>query len=134
MPLSDREFATQFENLKLDPVHFNHVGHLRICWLYLHQYELQTAINHTCNGIQSYATSLGATGKFHRTITEFLVRLINSRINGSANDCFDVFLEQNRDLVDDAQQILTMHYSKSILAGDAARVNYIQPDLIHSSF
>ena len=130
MQPSDFEFVTQFEDRTLDPEHFNHIGHLRLCWLYLQQYDLETAVEKTCQGIQSYAQSLGANDKFHRTITEFLVRLIDSRINSHPTDSFDAFLLNNKDLVKDAQSVLGQFYSTSLLSSADARLNYIQPDLI----
>ncbi len=130
MQLSDFEFVKQFEDQTLDPEHFNHVGHLRLCWLYLQQHDLETAIKKTCTGIQCYAESLGADDKFHRTITEFLVRFINSRINRQPVDSFDAFLLSNQDLVNDAQSVLGQFYSTPLLSSADARLNYMQPDLI----
>lgn len=130
MQLSDLEFVNQFEDQTLDPVHFNHTGHLRLCWLNLQRYELETAIEKTCQGIQYYAGSQGAHDKFHRTITEFLVRLINSRVNNQSTNSFAEFLDTNKDLVNDAQNVLNQFYSTSLLGSTDARVNYQQPDLL----
>ena len=130
MQLSDDEFVQQFEARSLDPIHFNHVGHLRLCWLYLQQYDLETAIEKICTGIQSYAMSLGANDKFHRTITEFLVRLIHSRVISQNNASFTAFLANNDDLVNRAQDVLHQFYSASLLRSATARLNYRQPDLI----
>ena len=130
MQLSDLEFINQFEDQSLDPVHFNHIGHLRLCWLYLQENTLETAIEKTCKGIQHYAGSQGAHDKFHRTITEFLVRLIHSRVTGQAAGSFDDFLDTNKDLVNDAQSVLGQFYSSSLLSSADARVNYFRPDLL----
>ena len=130
MQLENSEFIEQFENQTLDPAHFNHVGHLRLCWLYLQKYELETAVEKTCTGIQRYAQSLGANDKFHRTTTEFLVRLVGLRVNRQPCDSFDAFLESNQDLVNDAQAVLSQFYSTSLLSSKDARLNYLQPDLV----
>ncbi len=129
MQLTDYEFVEQFEDQTLDPVHFNHVGHLRLCWLYLQQYDLETTVQMTCTGIKSYAASLGANDKFHRTITEFLARLIHQRIAHQATHSFDDFLNNNQDLVTDAQSVLGQFYSTSLLSSEEARLNYLPPDL-----
>ena len=133
MQLSDSTFITQFENLSLNPENFNHIGHLRLCWLYLNQYELESAIEKTCTGIQLYATSLGAKEKFHRTITEFLVRMINDRNQMDPCSSFDVFLDKNEDLVTDALSLLEQYYSNDLLDSPAARISYLKPDLIQLS-
>lgn len=42
-PLSNREFLAQFKDKTLNPVHFKHVGHLRLAWIYLNHYDLETS-------------------------------------------------------------------------------------------
>jgi len=129
MQLSDNEFIKQFENQTLDPTHFNHIGHLRLCWLYLQKYDFENAIEYTCLGIHAYAQSLGANDKFHRTITEFLVRYIHSKINLQPQYSFSKFLKTNKNLVNDAQSVLGQYYSTSLLTSENTRLNYIPPDL-----
>lgn len=76
MGLPDNEFLKQFEAKKLPPEEFTHTGHLRLAWLYINQYELDTAIDKITHGIDAHASSLGAPDKFHYTITEALVRIM----------------------------------------------------------
>ena len=44
MPLSDADFIDQFERKILSPEHFNHIGHLRLAWLYLQKNSLTNAV------------------------------------------------------------------------------------------
>lgn len=73
--LDDQTFLKQFESLTLEPCHFNHIGHLRLAWLYLQSNDVSQAAKLTSNGIKAYAESLGANNKFHLTITNALYQL-----------------------------------------------------------
>lgn len=84
--LSDEDFFSQFEALTLDPVHFTHLGHLRLGWLYLERYDTASAIDRACKGIKAYAESLGASTKFNLTMTNAFIRIIAARKKLKATD------------------------------------------------
>ena len=41
---TDDVFELAFSNCKLDPAIFNHEAHLRLTWIHLHKYGLDTAL------------------------------------------------------------------------------------------
>lgn len=127
--LNDRDFLCQFENQTLDSVHFNHVGHLRLAWLYLNRYEVETAVNQVYSRIQAYAASLGAKDKFHLTITDALVRIMAKRIAIMSQKEWELFLVENNDLVEDALSVLDQHFSRELLFSEQARTSLVQPDV-----
>jgi len=127
--LSDKDFLKQFENKSLDHKNFDHVGHIRIAWLYLSVHPLNESIKRTCSGIKDYAESLGAKDKFHLTITTALVHVIFNRISETSNVGWDDFIKGNIDLVDDALSILYQHFSKDVLFSDEAKLQTITPDI-----
>lgn len=128
--IGDAEFIWQFENQTLDPKYFDHVGHLRLACLYLDDRPLDEAIEATCSGIKAYAESLGASMKFHRTITEALVRIIQERrIDRATPENWRRFVEGNADIVEDCTAVLMTFYSEERLFGDEARTSYLQADL-----
>lgn len=127
--LSDEDFLKQFENKSLDHKYFDHIGHIRIAWMYLSVYPLNESIKRTCSGIKGYAESLGAKDKFHLTITTALVHVIFNRISKTNNVGWDDFLKENNDLVDDALSVLYQHFSKNMLFSDAAKQQTIPPDI-----
>lgn len=127
--ISDACFVEQFENQTLDPKHFNHVGHLRLAWLYLMDDEVDLVIEKLSVGIKGYAESLGARQKFHLTITDAIIRLMAERIKRLEYPTWSQFLQQNRDLVEDASAVLHQYYSESLLSSEAARLNVLQPDI-----
>ena len=127
--LSDNEFISQFENQTLDKIHFDHIGHLRLSWLYLESNDVEQAINKISEGINLYATSLGAKDKFNITITDAIVRIMAKKINLMPKRHWQLFLRDNSDLVDDCFSVLCQYYSKHILNSDLARTSLIPPDI-----
>lgn len=127
--LDDQTFITQFEHCTLNPEHFNHTGHVRLAWLYLQQNSEKTAIGKVCNGIKSYASSLGANDKFHVTITYSLLKLIALRVNQSKSKSWQEFNAQNSDLLEDCIGLLLQHYNKETLFSELARTQFVAPDI-----
>ncbi len=126
--LPEQQFLTKFENTSLDPRYFNHLGHLRIAWIYLKQYPTEQAIKKIAAGINRYATALGAPEKFHMTITIALAQIIASRINKYKALSWEDFVEVNQDLLVDAKQLLANYYSSNLIGRESARVEYLKPD------
>lgn len=127
--ITDETFLKQFESLTLDSKHFNHIGHIRLAWLYINQYGLDLAMEKTFVGIPAYAGSLGASDKFHATITDAIVRIIAKRMATGNEDTWQVFVEHNRDLVGDAVAIINQHYSQDLLDTEQARQEVMLPDI-----
>lgn len=127
--ISDLEFLTQFEDHTLDPSYFNHLGHLRLAWLYLNSHDLDTSISLASSGIQSYATSLGASTKFHLTITDSIVRIMAIRIAKLEQNDWPSFVAENTDLVEDALSVLDQYFTRDKLLSEKARVSLLSPDI-----
>ena len=127
--LDDEEFLTQFKNQTLGPDQFNHIGHLRLSWLYLNSNDVETAVKLVCSGIQAYAISLGVAEKFNLTITDTIVRIIATRIEAMPERKWEIFLDENRDLVEDALSLLSQYFSKEVLFSEEARTSLVQPDI-----
>ena len=139
----DQHFLQQFEQLSLPAEQFNHLGHLRIAWIYLLINQQSThadtkAIKQVCAGIKAYAESLGAAMKFHKTITTALVIITAKRmaalmqtLNKIELNCDDwpLFVEKNTDLVNDAIGVLKAYYSEPHLYSDEAKLAWCEPDI-----
>ena len=139
----DQVFLQQFEQLSLPAEQFNHLGHLRIAWIYLliNQQSTQAetkAVKQVCVGIKAYAESLGAAMKFHKTITTALVIITAKRmaalmqtLNKTQLTCDDwrLFVKKNTDLVNDAVGVLKTYYSEPRLYSDEAKLAWCEPDI-----
>jgi hypothetical protein len=126
--LPDAQFLAAFLDGTMPPEGFDHRGHLRAAWLVLRRHPLDEAVEHTCEGIRRLATRLGVPGKYHRTLSEALVRLMADGGAADPTRAWDDFLRTNRPLVDDARAVLARHYSPERLASDAARDRFVPPD------
>lgn len=126
-PLSDDQFLDAFLAARLDRSQFDHRGHLRAAWLLLRRQPLPEAIETACRGIEALARQFGAPGKFHRTRTEALMRLMAPAVAGA--DDWPQFLQREAALVSDARALLARHYSAARLDSDDARLGFVAPDL-----
>ena len=129
MNREDLDYLRQFERCTLDPASFDHRAHLRVAWLYLQTNDLESACSKTCDGIRAFAASAGDPGKFHHTITEFLVRTMAGRDDADPAADFDGFVRRNQDLLADARGLIDRHYSRRCLESSKARTRWVEPDL-----
>ena len=129
-PLSDDEFLKQFEDNSLPPEYFSHLGHLRLAWLYVTKHDLDSAISKTCDGIKSYAESLGAHDKFHYTMTHAFVKIIHQRMLDQGDHGWREFLNRNQDLVNTAAEVLLQYFREETLFSKNARKQLVSADLM----
>ena len=127
--LQDADFITQFEDCSLSPDHFDHRGHIRIAWLYVDKYGPAVALEKLVAGIRRYAGSLGADDKFHYTITAALLQILEQRQTACQAADWRDLIDQNPDLLTDAQQLLLRHYRQDVLFSEAAKAGWVEPDL-----
>ena len=126
---ADKKFVDALESCTLPPESFNHRGHLRLAWVYLSEHPLEEAIARVCHSISTYANSLGATDKFHHTLTEAMTRIICARMANADADGFDEFVQVNSDLLRRAASVLGEYYSEAQLHSAQARARFVAPDM-----
>lgn len=131
MTTQDSQFLQQFEQLTLPAEQFNHLGHIKIAWLYLQKFSTELACEKVCSGIKAYATSLGAATKFHFTITQALVMLIRIRMVKlqQDNSNWQTFVTNNQDLVNNAVAVLQQFYTPELLQSTQAKNTWCSPDI-----
>lgn len=125
--MHDREFVAQFEACTLPPSHFDHRNHVRLAWILLGQLPLLDALARFRTSLQRYATSLGASAKYHETITFAFLFLIHERMQSETFATFDEFADANPDLFG---PVLSRYYSKETLGSELARRVFVLPDAI----
>jgi len=127
-PMPDDQFLAAFLDSSMPPAGFDHLGHLRAAWLLLQRRPLEDAVSETCNAIARLATRLGVPGKYNRTLSEALVRLM---AHGGATDrtlSWPDFLAANADLAGGARLVLARHYSDATLNSAMAQERFTPPD------
>jgi hypothetical protein len=126
-PLSNDAFLAAFLDCSLPPEQFNHRAHVRVAWLLLERYPLEEAIQRICEGIQRYAAHLGAAEKYHRTLSEAIVRLMAYGGAGAALS-WDQFVAANAHLLADVRGVLAKYYSPERLGSSEAKRDFVPPD------
>jgi hypothetical protein len=125
--MNDQEFLTAFEQHTLSE--FPHKSHIRMAWLYLRSDGWEAGQERIQRGIQNFAAALGATNKYHQTITLFWARLVQHAIDDKPEiDGFDTFIEHYPFLLN--KNAISAHYSTSLVQSEAARRHWIEPDLL----
>ncbi|OUS39409.1 hypothetical protein A9R01_01635 ['Osedax' symbiont bacterium Rs2_46_30_T18] len=127
--ISDTEFIRQLEQLQLAPKHFNHLGHLRLTWLYLQHFPADIASAKVCQTISNYARYLNAPQKFHLTVTCTLVQIIAQRMQRSHHDNWRAFYCDNKDLLENTIELVQQCFSIDIFELEIARTQLIEADL-----
>jgi hypothetical protein len=120
----DRELVAAFEACTLPPDEFTHRSHVRLAWLYLRDAPLLETLTRYSEGIKRYAGSLGASAKYHETITWAFLFLIHERMQHTAAATFDEFAVENEDLFG---PILDRYYTTDALTSDVAKRTFILP-------
>lgn len=128
--MSDEDFLAAFLDCSMPAAGFDHHGHVRAAWLMLRRYPLEEAIDRTCTGIARLAAHLGVPGKYHRTLSEALMRLM---AHGGAADpgmSWEGFVQINEQLMGNARGMLAQHYSEDRLTIPEARLRFVPPDRV----
>ena len=123
--MRDRDFVAAFESCTLPPDLFPHRAHVRLAWLYLREDGLLDTLSRYSEGIQRYASSLGASSKYHQTITWAFLFLIHERMARTDHATFDDFAAANEDLFG---PVLERYYSRETLASELARTTFVMPE------
>lgn len=123
--MNDREFVEALEACTLPSELFDHREHVRLAWLYLREQPLLEALPRFITSLKRYAGSLGASGKYHETITYAFMFLIHERMQRAPAEAFDEFAAAHPDLLG---PILQRYYRAETLASDLARTTFLLPD------
>lgn len=123
--MHDHELMTRFEACTLPPAEFDHRNHVRLAWLFLKEAPPLEALSRFRASLQRYAASVGATAKYHETVTFAFLFLIHERMQRSEQSTFDDFASAHPDLFDN---ILLRYYRQQTLASDLARRVFVMPD------
>lgn len=125
---AEREFLTALEDCSLDPARFDHRAHLYAAWLCLREKGEQLGGQRFCIALRRYAEHLGATGKYHETVSRALLALLAEAMRRQPDADFDALAKTLPELFADAQGLLGRHYSPERLSEDAARSDFVAPD------
>jgi hypothetical protein len=118
-----------FEDCTLDPARFNHRQHLAIAWMYLQRHGFPAGAVRFRERLKAYVASVGATAKYHETITWAYAVLLNEEIelNSTPGESFDAMIRRRPDLLDHRNGAITRCYSRAELDRPEARQVFLLP-------
>jgi hypothetical protein len=116
--MTDQEFVRAFESCELSPDQFHHRDHIRLARIYVELDGAAKATERFRSSLRRFAAHIGKSEKYHETITVAWMRLV---VNTATNDPGE--LEK---LMDKAY--IERFYSPELLATDAARTRFVEPD------
>ena len=128
MTVNYEELAQSFEACNIDANDFSHADHIGVAYEMLRRYDFLDASVRYSNSIKIIATNAGAAKKFNTTITLAFLSLIAERIQTTAHDSYEEFLEKNPDLFEG--NVLTKWYSADRMQSDLAREVFLMPDSV----
>jgi hypothetical protein len=126
--MNDEEFARAFEACEIPNESFRHRDHIRLAWIYLKTYGSSEAATRISASIRKYAAHNGASHKYHETVTLAWMRLVANAMRQLPTDAsFEAVIAVDSKLLDKTS--LAGFYSDTVLASDAARNGWVDPDL-----
>lgn len=128
--LSDTEFEKQFASGTLNPAIFSHEAHLRLAWIHLRRYGLETAIQNITHQLKSYTRAAGAADKYNETVTIAAIHAVNHFRKRSAATDFPNFISENSRLKTSFKDLMNAHYRTDIFRSASAKTSYLEPELL----
>ncbi|MEM7484275.1 MAG: hypothetical protein AAF348_03615 [Bacteroidota bacterium] len=126
----DKEFEQQFERGELPPDLFTHEAHLRLAWIHVTQYGIDTAVKNVTQQIKRYTQKLNATDKYNHTLTVAAVRAVYHFALKSKSNTFSDFIKEFPRLRFNFKELMACHYGFDIYKSPLAKHKYLQPDLL----
>jgi hypothetical protein len=106
---------------------FGHREHIQLAWRELRNHEPGEALGRVEVTIRHLAAAHGQPQKFHRTITAAWMALVAHHLREAPELDFDAFVSRFPPLLD--PHLLDRHFSRELIASDAARERPLAADL-----
>lgn len=130
LSFDDHTFEAAFNSATLPPSLFNHEAHLRLAWIHIQQYGLDTAIENICSQLLNYVDHHGARDKYNETLTIAAIKAVYHFINRSDDTQFSDFIHSFPRLKYQFMELMNAHYSFDIFNAPKAKTQFLEPDLL----
>ena len=107
---------------------FHHRDHVRMAWIYVRRYGLESAVTHFTDDLRAFATAKGVPRLYHATITVAYLSLVAERLRLMPEAPWDAFAARHDDLLRWKPSVLDAYYSPERLWSDRARAQFLLPD------
>ncbi|MBX2815025.1 MAG: hypothetical protein KTR24_03475 [Saprospiraceae bacterium] len=127
--IDDSDFEHQFASGGLSPSLFDHEAHLRLAWIHVRRYGRDQAVVNITAQLKAYVRRLGASDKYHETLTIASIAAVHHFMRRSDAGSFNALLLEFPQLKYDFKSLIASHYSHNIFECSEARAIYQEPDL-----
>jgi len=127
---SDREFEKQFADCSFPPNLFTHEAHLRLAWIHIELYGIDSAVKNVCNHLKAFVKSVGAEDKYNKTLTIAATRAVYHFMLKSETTNFVDFIAENPRLKYNLKDLMSTHYETDIFNSSIAKKIYLEPELL----
>lgn len=128
--IEDKEFKNSVESCEFAVQNFDHRAHLRLAYIYLAEYNTQTAVNlmrDALSGLLKHA-GIDPSNKYHETLTKAWILAVHHFMNNTDSSISaDNFIDKNTIMLD--SNVMLTHYSAEVLFSDEARKVFVRPNL-----
>jgi hypothetical protein len=128
--LTDAVFARAFDQCTLDPALFTHEAHLRMAWITIRQHGVDGAITIVSTQLKRFVVHAGAADKYNETVTIAATRAVHHFMQRYPEPTFEEFIRKAYRLKTNFRDLIACHYSQDIFRSEAARRDYLEPDLL----
>ena len=90
--LTNQQFEKKFKDCTLNSVLFTHEAHLRLAYIHITTFGIETAIKNLCVQIAAFDQKFGDGKKFNKTVTIASAHVMNHFINRSESNNFNELL------------------------------------------
>jgi hypothetical protein len=130
--IDDEEFLQAFESATWPLNEWRHRDHIKLAYLYLCRYPLETAVEKTRDGIRAYNTAQhvpdGLTRGYHETLTQAWLQLVHVTLcEFGPRQTADEFADAHPQLL--SKQAVLFFYSRERIMSAEAKQKFIEPDL-----
>ena len=128
--LSDMQFMEAFKTASLAPELFSHEAHLRLAWLHINHFGIDTAITNITFQIKNYTRVLNAADKYNETVTVAAIKAVYHFMQKATSENFKDFMVEFPRLKTNFKELLSQHYGFNVFTLEEAKSSFLQPDLL----
>ena len=128
--LTNEQFESAFETNILDPKLFTHEAHLRLAWIHIHKYGIDTAIKNITSQLLNYTRHVGADDKYNETVTVAAAKAVYHFMLKSKSTNFKDFILEYPRLKFNFKELLGQHYGFDVFSSEEAKSSFLAPDLL----
>jgi hypothetical protein len=125
--INNQEFIHQIETVTINPELFTHEAHIRMAWLYLNDFDNDTALQHICAAIKGIDAKYAGGTKYHHTITVVFAHSIAILMQQKPVKTWQEFVVANTG-IRISKKFLAEYYSDETLYSDEAKNQFVAPD------